>query len=75
MIPLDFVQKSPAPIRVKVVAWLVAHKKLNTNKMLEIRKLYKALNTYICLLEMDNNETVYHLFLHCFWYGELGTII
>ena len=62
---IGFVWKSQVPFKVKSFAWLVAHKKINTNDMPQMRKSYKAHNPDVCLLRMDNDEMVDHFFLHC----------
>ncbi|RVW23395.1 Transposon TX1 uncharacterized 149 kDa protein [Vitis vinifera] len=45
--------------------WLVAHKKVNTNDMLQVRRPYKALSSDICILCMKHGESADHIFLHC----------
>ncbi|RVX13541.1 putative ribonuclease H protein [Vitis vinifera] len=45
--------------------WLVAHKKVNTNDMLQVRRPYKALSPDICILCMKHGESADHIFLHC----------
>ena len=56
---------SQAPFKVKSFVWLVAHKKVNTNDMLQVRRRYKALSPDICILCMKHGESADHLFLHC----------
>ena len=46
-------------------AWLVAHKKVNTNDLLQLRRPHKALSSDICKLCMKQGESADHLFLHC----------
>ena len=46
----NFVWKSKAPSKVKAFAWLVVHKKVNTNDMLQVRRPYKSLSSHWCLL-------------------------
>ena len=43
----------------------MAHKKVNTNDLLQLRRLYKALSPDICKLCMRHGESTDHLFLHC----------
>ncbi|RVW63219.1 putative mitochondrial protein [Vitis vinifera] len=63
--PSKFVWNSQVPFKVKSFVWLVAHKKVNTNDMLQVRRLYKALSPDICILCMKHGESADHLFLHC----------
>ncbi|KAJ9703126.1 hypothetical protein PVL29_004763 [Vitis rotundifolia] len=63
--PSKFVWKSQVPFKVKSFVWLVAHKKVNTNDMLQVRRPYKALSPDICILCMKHGESADHLFLHC----------
>ncbi|WJZ85876.1 hypothetical protein VitviT2T_005388 [Vitis vinifera] len=63
--PSKFVWNSQVPFKVKSFVWLVAHKKVNTNDMLQVRRPYKALSPDICILCMKHGESVDHLFLHC----------
>ena len=43
----------------------MAHKKVNTNDLLQLRRPYKALSPNICKLCVKHGESAYHLFLHC----------
>ncbi|RVW90756.1 Transposon TX1 uncharacterized 149 kDa protein [Vitis vinifera] len=63
--PSKFVWNSQVPFKVKSFVWLVAHKKVNTNDMLQVRRPYKALSPDICILCMKHGESADHLFLHC----------
>ncbi|RVW76404.1 Molybdopterin biosynthesis protein CNX1 [Vitis vinifera] len=63
--PTKFVWNVQVPFKVKSFVWLVAHKKVNTNDLLQLRRPYKALSPDICKLCMKHGETVDHLFLHC----------
>ncbi|RVW64166.1 Transposon TX1 uncharacterized 149 kDa protein [Vitis vinifera] len=63
--PSKFVWNSQVPFKVKSFVWLVAHKKVNTNDMLQVRRPYKALSPDICILCMKHGESTDHLFLHC----------
>nr|CAN83685.1 hypothetical protein VITISV_003813 [Vitis vinifera] len=60
-----FVWNSQVPFKVKSFVWLVAHKKVNTNDMLQVRIPYKALSLDICILCMKHGESVDHIFPHC----------
>ncbi|RVX13392.1 Transposon TX1 uncharacterized 149 kDa protein [Vitis vinifera] len=51
--------------KVKALAWLVAHGKVNTNDKLQLRRPYKALCPQWCILCKGNGESIDHLFLHC----------
>ena len=42
----NFVWKSKVPSKVKAFAWLVVHKKVNTNDMLQVRRPYKSLSPH-----------------------------
>ena len=61
----NFVWKSQVLFKVKSFIQLVAHKKLNTNVLLQLRRSYKALSLNICKLCIKYGEPTYHLFLHC----------
>ena len=63
--PSKFVWNSQIPFKVQSFIWLVAHKKVNTNDMLQVRRPYKALSPDICILCMKHGESADHLFLHC----------
>ncbi|KAJ9693399.1 hypothetical protein PVL29_012251 [Vitis rotundifolia] len=63
--PTKFVWNSPVPFKVKAFVWLVAHKKVNTNDLLQLRRPHKALSPDICKLCMKQGESANHLFLHC----------
>ncbi|WJZ91342.1 hypothetical protein VitviT2T_010423 [Vitis vinifera] len=63
--PSKFVWNSQVPFKVKSSVWLVAHKKVNTNDMLQVRRPYKALSPDICIMCMKYGESADHLFLHC----------
>ncbi|WJZ98571.1 hypothetical protein VitviT2T_017085 [Vitis vinifera] len=63
--PTKFVWKSQVSFKVKSFVWLVAHKKVNTDDFLQLRRPYKALNPDICKLCMRHGESTDHLFLHC----------
>lgn len=40
-----FLYKSKAPSKLKVFVWLVAHKKVNTGDVLQLRRLCKTLSS------------------------------
>ena len=63
--PTKFVWNSQVPFKVKSFVWLVAHKKVNTNDLIQLRRPYKALSLDICKLCMMYGESTDHLFLHC----------
>ena len=60
-----FLWSSKVPSKVKALAWLVAHGKVNTNDKLQLRRPYKALCPQWCILCKGNEESIDHLFLHC----------
>ncbi|WKA04126.1 hypothetical protein VitviT2T_022186 [Vitis vinifera] len=64
-LPAKFLWSSKAPSKVKALAWLVAHGKVNTNDKLQLRRPYKALCPQWCILCKGNGESIDHLFLHC----------
>ena len=63
--PANFLWNSKVPSKVRAFAWSVAHKKVNTNDMLQLRKPIKALNPNWCILCRKSSEIIDHLFLHC----------
>ena len=49
------------------------NKKVDTNDMLQMRRLYKALNLNQCAMYLGNSVSVdYHIFLCCLWHRDLG---
>ena len=46
--PTKFVWNSQVSFKVKSFVWLVAHKKVNTSDLLQMRRPYKALSPDIC---------------------------
>ena len=60
-----FLWKSKALSKVKAFAWLVAHRKVNTNNMLQLRRPYKSLSPQWCTFYEGNGESINYLFLHC----------
>ena len=63
--PTKFIWNSQVPFKVKSFVWLVVHKKVNTNDLLQLRRPYKALSLDICKLCMKHGESSDHLFIHC----------
>ncbi|RVW23293.1 putative ribonuclease H protein [Vitis vinifera] len=63
--PTKFVCNSQVPFKVKSFVWLVAHKKVNTNDLIQLRRPYKAFSPDICKLCVKQGESADHLFLHC----------
>ncbi|RVW93876.1 Transposon TX1 uncharacterized 149 kDa protein [Vitis vinifera] len=61
----QFLWSSKVPSKVKALAWLVAHGKVNTNDKLQLRRPYKALCPQWCILCKGNGESIDHIFLHC----------
>ncbi|RVW64358.1 hypothetical protein CK203_047027 [Vitis vinifera] len=64
-LPTKFLWSSKAPSKVKALAWLVVHGKVNTNDKLQLRRPYKSLCPQWCILCKGNGELIDHLFLHC----------
>ncbi|RVW16749.1 hypothetical protein CK203_076445 [Vitis vinifera] len=64
-LPAKFLWSSKAPSKVKALAWIVAHGKVNTNDKLQLRRPYKSLYPQWCILCKGNGESIDHLFLHC----------
>ncbi|KAJ9687316.1 hypothetical protein PVL29_015988 [Vitis rotundifolia] len=64
-LPAKFLWSSKAPSKVKALAWLVAHGKVNTNDKLQLRRPYKSLCPQWCILCKGDGESIDHLFLHC----------
>ena len=60
-----FIWSSKAPAKVKAFAWLVAHRKVNTNDLLQLRRPYRSLNPQWCILCRGDEESIDHLFLRC----------
>ena len=61
----NFLWKSRIPSKLMAFAWLVAHKKVNINNMLQLRRPFKNLSFDWCILCKRSSETVDHFFLHC----------
>ena len=59
-----FLWRSKAPLKVKALAWLVAHGKVSTNDKLQLRRPYKSLCPQWCILYKGNGESIDHFFLH-----------
>ena len=60
----NFLWKSRVPSKVMVFVWLMEHKKVNANDMLQLRKSFKAFSPDWCILCRRNKETIDHFFLH-----------
>ena len=60
----NFLWKSKVPFKVRAFAWLVTHKKVNTNDILQMRRPFEALSLDWCILCRRSIETIDHLFLH-----------
>ncbi|RVX22973.1 hypothetical protein CK203_008452 [Vitis vinifera] len=61
----SFLWSSKVPSKIKALAWIVAHGKVNTNDKLQLRRPYKSLCPQWCILCKGNGESIDHLFLHC----------
>ena len=48
--PTKFLWISKAPSKVRTFSWLVAHRKVNTNDLLQLRRPYRSLNPLWCIL-------------------------
>ena len=51
-----------ALLKVKVFAWLVAHRKVNTNDLLQVKRPFKSLNPQWCILCKREGKAIDHLF-------------
>ena len=51
-----------APLKVKAFACLVAHRKVNANDLLQLRRPFKSLNPQWCILCKEDGESVDHIF-------------
>ena len=63
--PTNFLWNSKVPSKVRAFAWLVAHKKVNTNDMLQLRRPFKVLSPDWYILCRRSRGMIDHLFLHC----------
>ena len=61
----NFIWKSKPPSKFKAFAWLVVHKKVNTNDLLHVKRPYKSLSLHWCILCKGSGESIDHFFLHC----------
>ena len=61
-LPAKFLWSSKAPSKVKALAWLVVHGKVNTNDKLQLRRPYKSLCPQWYILCKGNGESIDHLF-------------
>ena len=57
--------KAKVPTKVKMMVWSVAHRKINTNDMVQKRRPNMALFLEWCAVCKNTSENVDHLFLHC----------
>ena len=57
--------KVKVPTKVKMMVWSVAHRKINTNDMVQRRRPNMALFPEWCVVCKNASENVDHLFLHC----------
>ena len=62
---VNFLWKSKVSSKVRAFAWLVAHKKVSTNDMLQLRRPFKAFSPDWCILYRGSSEMIDHLFLRC----------
>lgn len=65
--PTKFIRNSKVSSKVKAFAWFMAHKKVNTNNMLQMKKPLKVLKPNWCDLckWSGSGESINYLFLHC----------
>ncbi|KAM7507518.1 hypothetical protein LguiA_017971 [Lonicera macranthoides] len=63
--PHDMVWKNGVPSKMKVLAWLAAHKKVSTADLLQIRRPYLQLSPLWCVMCKRSGESLDHLLLHC----------
>ena len=61
-----FIWKTSIPNKVRVFGWLLTLKKLNTQDLLEKRQPFLLVSPSWCVMCRNGNESVNHLFLHCF---------
>ena len=64
--PTNFVWNFQVSFKVKSFIWLVAHKKVNTKNLLQLRRPYKTLSPNVCKLCIKHGESADHLFLRCY---------
>ncbi|RVW89791.1 hypothetical protein CK203_034414 [Vitis vinifera] len=60
--PTKFVWNSQVPFKVKSFVWLVAHKKLNTNDLLQLRRPHKALSPNISKMDWVSPRSISDMF-------------
>jgi hypothetical protein len=63
--PADQIWKGSVPSKVHILAWLVAHGKVNTCNNIQKRRPFHYLNPQWCILCKAGKESIDHLFLHC----------
>ena len=57
--------KSTIPSRIKVFAWSLSLKRINTYDVLQRKRSYHCLSPNWCVMCRQDQETISHLFLHC----------
>lgn len=65
--PVDQIWKVKVPSKVHILAWSVAHGKVNTCNNIQKRRPLHYLNPQWCILCKAEKESVDHLFLQCFF--------
>ena len=70
-----FTWKLSIPIKVRVFGWLLTLKKLNTQDLLQRRKLFLSISPNWCVMCRKSSESVNHLFLHCSVAQKVWTVI
>ena len=67
---------SKIPSKVKVFVWLVAHKKANTNDMLQLKRPFKALDltSAFCIRGEMIDHLLFFFFYIAQWLWGYGTI-
>ena len=57
--------ENKSPSKGQSLCFVGTHRKLNTNNLLQLRRPYKSLSPWWCILCKGDGESVDHLFLHC----------
>ena len=63
--PSKTVWEAKVPTKVKILGWLVAHKRVNTCDLIQRRRPNCYLSPSWCILCKRNEENADHLFVHC----------